>query len=322
MNLKILVGTKVKLIEVETTGCALIIDDLPPCHCLPKEGELFELSLLGDQNSKCIIRVVNIRTRRNNSKYAIVLGCSFDTSSRSYIEREQRYQIDSAYQIQVYGNDPYKFNQRVYYKIRDFSASGMSLISSEIEYLLLPNTRIKLTIAIPGCGEYCVASHIINSRFINKSKSSYYMGVSFVDPDAKFLEAISIYLLRHPGENITLNALKESNFIVPFNLTKVTKCVYVRSKKDYSEYLELRLKAQQAEGRWLDEEDPNNTIDSFDEKSRKFMFKIGSQVVAVGRLVFNEHHTEAEHASLVDLPEYIKKSSFIEASRFCNPSRI
>ena len=46
------------------------------------------------------------------------------------------------------------------------------------------------------------------------------------------------------------------------------------------------------------------------------MLKIGSQVVAVGRLVFNEHYTEAEHASLVDLPEYIKKSSFIEASRF------
>ena len=43
------------------------------------------------------------------------------------------------------------------------------------------------------------------------------------------------------------------------------------------------------------------------------MFKIGSQVVAVGRLVFNEHHTEAERTSLVDLPEYIKKSSFIEA---------
>ena len=74
--------------------------------------------------------------------------------------------------------------------------------------------------------------------------------------------------------------------------------------------------SQQAEGRWLDEKDPNNTIDSFDEKSRKFMLKIGSQVVAVGRLVFNQHYTEAEHASLVKLPEYVKKSSFIEASRF------
>jgi predicted GNAT family N-acyltransferase len=46
------------------------------------------------------------------------------------------------------------------------------------------------------------------------------------------------------------------------------------------------------------------------------MFKIGSQVVATGRIVFNEHHSEAEHDSLVNLPEYIKKSGFIEASRF------
>ena len=208
----------------------------------------------------------------------------------------------------------------LYYKVIEYSSDGLTLESKIIDYLVIPQTVMELSISIPGMKQYKVKVRVTTARESEDTKDGFNLGVNYINPDPEFLEAVSIFLLKHPGEPITLKNLKENNFIVPFDLSKVLVCRYVSSRRDLEDYLELRLSAQKGEGRWLEESDRLMTVDEFDSRSRKVMFKIGTQTVAIGRLVFHEKDQMAEHDNLVDIPEYIRKEKFLEASRFAtNP---
>ena len=247
-----------------------------------------------------------ISKREKGSDKSVILGIEFVRVDTDFFNRTNRYKLDPKIPLTAWGKEPYKLNQINYYNISEFSSNGMTLEFLDSSYILLPNTSINLEINILGKATFKIECHIKNIRQNKTKDSTYFMGVEFHNPSCYFLEAITCHILRHPTENITLKELKENNFITPFDLSTVIKTIYVSTPSEYLEFLKLRLAAQQNEGRWVNESDPYNTIDKFDASARKIMFKIGTQVVAIGRVVFSDSHLGSEHADCVEIPEFLK----------------
>ena len=231
------------------------------------------------------------------------------------IKRKKRFPAPPEFETLCYGHHPFRYNQSISYRVIQFAPRGLSMKTDKSTYLVLPGNILDMKIFMPGYDLFNVKLEITNINAAENGK--YILGCSFVNPSPQFLTSIASYLLMNSTGVITLGELRENGFSVNSDITQVTHTRYVSTRKQWKSYLTLRLKAQQREGRWVNETDPMNTTDNYDKAARHIMLSIGSNIVAIGRVVFHDGILEnAEHYTRVKIPDFIAKGQFVEVSRF------
>ena len=259
-------------------------------------------------------KIVSIRAGKFSGKIINQAGISFVTKPNTII-RDRRFQTPHNFETLCHGQHPFRYNHTSYYRVIDFSSRGMGMATRLFTNILLPGSKISLELYLPNYGIFPVSVSVIYMRKADDGK--YILGCQFNDPSTKLLVAISSYLLTNETNVPSLTELRENGFVVNPDLTKMVTCRYVKNHDEWLQYLNLRLRAQKKEGRWVEETDPYNTLDDFDESARHMMLSLGNTPVGIGRVVFNGGSVErCEHYGKVEIPPWIVAGGFVEASRF------
>ena len=261
-------------------------------------------------------KIVHVSSGRLSGEDTFLAGIKFVAKPNSEI-RDKRFSSPKNFETQCHGQHPFRYNQTVYYRVVDFSRRGMGISTKVFTYLLMPGSRLRLHLYLPTYGVYPVDTIVKSTRKADDGK--FIIGCMFESMSPRLQMAISSYLLTSESDSPSLTELRESGFLVGGDLSKVVISRYVNSgsREMWQSYLDLRLRAQQGEGRWKGEADPTKTLDPFDPTSRHMLLTLGSSPVGIGRIVFNGGKEEAsEHFGKVDIPQWIKDGGFVEASRF------
>lgn len=211
-------------------------------------------------------------------------------------------------------DDPIHFGRYLYFQVVSASASMAKLISSSGTASVIPGLELSGVLYVPLNGEHGVRLKV---QTIQKRAEEFEYLAEFVQPHINFLDSLSEYVLA-TCEGLTVTHLRDKGFPVS-RMEKAFVFEYARNAKELEEVLYLRLIAAQAAGRWIGETDVQKLKDDFDAHSRHVICRVGGEVVASARLVFNFGETNlCEHTGYnIELPDWLWKEGFIEASRVC-----
>ncbi|MDD9951148.1 MAG: GNAT family N-acetyltransferase, partial [Zetaproteobacteria bacterium] len=177
-----------------------------------------------------------------------------------------------------------------------------------------PQQTTTLTIILLDAKSFQVPVTVKNLR--QGSDQAIQLGCSFNKLDFYFLARLAQYISVKDSQNNTVKMIREAGFYIDPMLSHAYRIRYVSSRNDWEQLLQLRLLAQQTEGRMQSVTDYTLCADQHDSTSRHLMVFCGEQLVGTGRMVFNYGVVErAEHANLCPIPDFIVQAGFTENSR-------
>lgn len=212
---------------------------------------------------------------------------------------------------------PGRYNEYVYFQIRDISKEGFQLICSLRNKYLIPGTLLNLTASFPMIGDLSLSVTVARIGITSeRGKDFLVVGTEFSDIPLSAKSIIGQYLLQFTDAE-SLSDLREANFL-PLSVEKSTDFYFLKSEEDYEEVLKLRLMAH-SEGGTVDETlSPNDMGDLFDSNSRILIGKRKGQLIASARIHFNVLEEPMEHEKYIEWPEHLpRRDQIFEISRAC-----
>ena len=177
--------------------------------------------------------------------------------------------------------DPFFYNEMVLFQVNGFSATGADLLVSARCKTLLPKQPLDLDFYFPGRGRFLVK--VINSDLhFRTNDNRYRIFVNFDNPDKKFLEMISEYLVMF-SEDAYPNALREKGFTVG-DLSLAFEQSYAPVSDDI--HLKEQLEAISLAPPILGPSEKRNGSEVF---SRTISCKLGPHFIATMGLFFCEN---------------------------------
>ncbi len=212
---------------------------------------------------------------------------------------------------------PGRFNEYIYFQIRDISKEGFQLICSLRNKYLIPGTQLNLTASFPMIGDLSISVTITRIGLTTERGKDYLVvGTEFSSLSRSATNIIGQYLLQFTdAEN--LEDLKDAGF-VPTSMAKGTDFYFLKSESDYEEVLNLRLLVHHAAGTVEDNLRPTDMGDLFDTNTRIIIGKHKGEIIASARIYFNTLEEPMEHESYIDWPsELPRRDQIFEISRAC-----
>lgn len=212
---------------------------------------------------------------------------------------------------------PGRFNEYIYFQIRDISKEGFQLICSLRNKYLIPGTQLNLTVSFPMIGDLSISVTITRIGLTTERGKDYLVvGTEFSSLSRSATNIIGQYLLQFTdAEN--LEELKDAGF-VPTSMAKGTDFYFLKSESDYEEVLNLRLLVHHAAGTVEDNLRPTDMGDLFDTNTRIIIGKHKGEIIASARIYFNTLEEPMEHESYIDWPsELPRRDQIFEISRAC-----
>jgi len=213
---------------------------------------------------------------------------------------------------------PGKFNDYMFFRVEDISASGMRIITSMRNKTLMRDQRLDVTLSIPCVGSIQGTVVIRRVDFTHSDlKEFLVLGVEFVKDDEILQKSLAEYLLQF-GENVTVQSLIKEGFKLS-EAYKRFDFSYVKSKEEYNEVLALRVKSYKAAKKINDDTSPEQMADEFDSRSRILIVKHGGKIVGSVRIIFHEDMDRLSYSRYFDVPPEVlpDRKLYAEASRFC-----
>lgn len=231
--------------------------------------------------------------------------------------KEQRWVCATQFLPTGMAPNPAKYNDFIFFRVKDVSANGMQLLTSLRNKFLVPGMKIEANISFPMVTQSRVSFRITNVRPIKEMGTDYLsLGVQFLEKDTDVMEAIGQYLAQF-GLVDSLSSLHEQGL----NSRSISKSVafsYVRTEEEYKEVLRLRFEAYKMEGKLSPNYSVNDMGDIYDTRSRIVIGRYNGQIVATGRMTFNEYDQNFEQENFVkwteDLPA---RHESVEIMRVC-----
>lgn len=238
----------------------------------------------------------------------------FDGSDR---RKHSRWNCSSQFYPTGIANSPAKFNDFIYFKIKDISFGGMKIICSLRNKFLFPNMTLNSIINFPMVSQINLKLKIANVNVITEDgKEVISLGVTYDTVDKKLLEIISNYLLQF-STVASFQDLKNQGFMTR-NLSSAIDFNYVKTHQDFEDCLKLRLLANQAAQKVPGEAKVEDMTDEFDSRSRIVIGRHQGNVVCTVRLAFHELDDKMEIEKYVILPEsFPRRDQTVEIMRLC-----
>ncbi len=214
--------------------------------------------------------------------------------------------------------NPAKFNDYIFFRVEDISATGMRIVTSMRNKLLMRGQRLESTLSVPCVGAIQCNFEVKRIDFSTHAERDYIvLGVEFLRRDNLLLKVLAEYLLQF-GEGVTAQSLVNDGFPLN-NAFRRFDFSYVKTEKEYDEVLELRYRSYQAAGKLAENASPKSMSDEFDARSRILIVKHNDKVVGSVRVIFHEDSDRLSYGRYFDVPPegLPPKSEYAEASRLC-----
>lgn len=308
--------TPIRVWKLSPLGVELLFDPENPYE----KGERIDLEItLAGQRSLFEGLVVDLVEENEEIK---LLGIRLSskkslTSSEGEKRRSVRWLCSDDYYPTCVAPTPGRYNEYVYFQVRDISKEGLQLICSLRNKYLIPGTQLNLTASFPMIGDLSI-SVLVKRIGITSERGKDYLvvGTEFSDLPLSAKNIIGQYLLQFTDAE-SLSDLRQAGYL-PLSVEKSTDFYFLKSEEDYEEVLKLRLLAHSQGGTVDSELSSSDMGDLFDTNSRILVGKRNGRIIASARIHFNVLEEPMEHEKYVDWPENLpRRDQIFEISRAC-----
>ncbi len=214
--------------------------------------------------------------------------------------------------------NPARFNDYIFFRVEDISATGMKIITSMRNKFLMRGQRLEATMSVPCVGSVQCNFEVKRIDYSNVDEKEFIvLGVEILNRDELILKTLAEYLLQF-GDGVTVNSLSKEGFPLS-SAYKKFDFTYVKSKDEYSEVLALRFKAYTADGKVKSGAAVGDMADEFDARSRILIVKHDGHIIGSVRIIFHEDSDKLSYGRYFDIPPegLPDRKDYAEASRMC-----
>jgi predicted GNAT family N-acyltransferase len=210
---------------------------------------------------------------------------------------------------------PGRFNDFVYFQIRDISSTGIQIACSLRNKFLLIGMNLDLQISLPLVSNISISVKIKRINIRSESGKDYLsIGAEYQEISQNSKNALGQYLIQF-GNVSTLDDLRNSKFI-PQSMSKGVDFYFLKSEEDYREVLELRLSANAEIGHISPGITVDDMADTYDSRARIVVAKYQGQIIATARMLYNQLEDKLEQEQYVKWPSSLpRKDQVLEMSR-------
>lgn len=312
-------GTLFKEIQVwklSPLGVELVNDTDRPYQ----KGDKVDLEItIGGQRTYFEGLVVDLLLR-NASISLIGIRISNRTQSSASTEekrRSVRWICSEDFYPTCVSPTPGRYNEYIYFRIRDISREGFQLVCSLRNKYLIVGMQLNLTASFPMVGDLSLSVRVARIGIdAHQGKDRLIVGTEFIELSKTAKNTIGQYLLQFTNAD-SLEDLRDAGFF-PASVSKGTDYYFLKSESDYEAVLNLRLRAHQA-GKTVDKDlAPSDMGDMFDTNSRIVIGMHKGEVIASARVHFNVLEEHMEHEKYVEWPtELPRRDQIFELTRVC-----
>lgn len=213
--------------------------------------------------------------------------------------------------------NPAKYNDFLYFRVRDISHRGLRLVSSLRNKFLVPGMDLDLQISFPSVGNVAITVTISRVDLVTENGKDYFsLGVEFGDLPRTTRRVVGQYLLQF-GNADSLKELRNNDFI-PKSISTAVDYSFVKNVDEYIDICRLRFLSNKVAGKVDPNSDPLKMSDILDSRSRIIAGKYKGKLVTTSRLIFNEYDDLMEQEMYVKWPEDLpRRDQIVEVSRAC-----
>jgi hypothetical protein len=213
--------------------------------------------------------------------------------------------------------NPARFNDFVYFRVKDISKDGMKLYTSLRNKFLVKGMILECIASFPLISQLTLEVTVENVHLATENGKDYLaVGVKLGRLSSSARQVIGQYLIQF-GNDVSVDSLRHED-LVPRSISPALEFSFVRTLAEYNEVLELRYLAYRFAGKIPEHFAPQDMGDIYDTRSRIVIGKHRGKVVATAGLVFNEYHDRMEIEECVNWPEHLpRRDQMVEVIRNC-----
>lgn len=210
---------------------------------------------------------------------------------------------------------PGKFDDFIYFRIRDISNDGLQLVCSLRNKFLISGMRIGLTAVFPMGSVVSIQVEIIRIAITSVGgRDRLVVGTKYVGLTQHARQEIGQYLIQFSNVE-TLAELRAAG-MAPMSVALGVDFYNLKNESDYLEVLELRQKAHLLDGNINSEVSVLDMGDINDARSRIVVGKYKGAAIATARIRYNDLSEPLEHEEFVEWPKTLpRRDQIIEISR-------
>ena len=210
---------------------------------------------------------------------------------------------------------PGRFDDFIYFQIRDISHDGLQLVCSLRNKFLIPGMGLSLTAVFPFGSVVSIRIELTRVGITSiGGRDRLVVGSKYVELSAYAKQALGQYLIQFSNVD-SLEALREAG-LAPKSLALGVDFYNLKNEEDYLEVLELRRLAHTLDQNLKREVTALEMGDINDARARIVIGKYRGRVVATARIRYNEMDQPMEHEAHVPWPKELpRRDQIIEISR-------
>jgi predicted GNAT family N-acyltransferase len=308
--------TSIRVWKLSPLGIELVFDASNPFERGDKVD--LEITLAGQRSLFEGLVVDLIQTNDSIKLIGIRLSNKRPTSAPNGEKRRStRWICSDEYYPTCVAPTPGRYNEYIYFQIRDISREGFQLHCSLRNKYLIPGTQLNLTASFPMVGDLSLTVSVKRIGITSDHGKDYLVvGTEFRNLTDSAKNIIGQYLLQFTDAE-SLSELRSAGF-VPLSIDKGTDFYFLKSEDDYDQVLNLRLLAHSGGGTIDSNLEPVDMGDVFDTNSRIVVGKYKGEVIASARVHFNVLEEPMEHEQYLDWPaDQPRRDQIFEISRAC-----
>jgi hypothetical protein len=213
--------------------------------------------------------------------------------------------------------NPARYNDYVYFTIRDVSRAGARLVTSLRNKFIVTGMRLSCIVSFPLVAQMHLEIEVKNVSVANdRGKDVLSVGVEFPSIKEADLSVIAQYLIQF-GDTQSLEVLR-SEGLIPVSMGKAVDYSFVRTKEEYDEVLQLRWEAYGDAGKIRADISQADMADPYDANSRIVIGKYKGRIVVSARLYFPQYGDVLEQEEFVTWPpSFGRRDECMEIMRIC-----
>ena len=302
--------------KVSPLGIELVGSD----HQEFRKGDKIDLELtIGGQRSYFEGLIVDLVLENESIR---LIGVRLHRKTRPFDARDERrnstrWICSEDFYPTCVSPTPGRYNEYIYFQIRDISKAGFQLVCSLRNKYLIPGTHLNLTASFPMVGDLSVPVRVARIGISSERGKDYLVvGTEFINVSQTTRNIIGQYLLQFTDAE-SLEELRSAGFF-PKSVSRGTDFYFLKSEADYEAVLGLRLKAHKIGGTVDDTTTLADMGDMYDSNSRIIVGKHKGEVIASARVHFNVLEEPMEHEHFVKWPsELPRRDQIFEITRVC-----
>ena len=210
---------------------------------------------------------------------------------------------------------PGRFDDFVYFQIRDISHEGLQLVCSLRNKFLITGLRLKLIAVFPMGSVTSLQVEITRVGITSiGGRDKLVVGSKFIELSDFARQSIGQYLVQFSDVD-SLEALRAVG-LAPRSVALGVDFYNLKSEEDYFEVLKLRKLSHELDGNLKEQVDTLDMGDMSDATSRIVVGKFRGKIVATARIRYNELDEPLEHEAHVTWPKELpRRDQIIEVSR-------